>query len=216
LFRVSNFDIRYSSSALARLVTFAAALTVLAGCGVGSARKHPLEARVRELEMEKAQLAGQLEQSEVQIEQLKAQIKALSALPKDKDQNPYALSGIKITRYTGFYDKDGDGRREKLLVYIQPIDRDGNVFKAAGIVSVQLWDLSRPSGQALLGQWQIEPAELHKLWFDALMSTSYRLMFDAPASAETLAKPLTVQVTFTDYLSGQIFTEQSVLQPRTD
>jgi hypothetical protein len=216
LFRISDFDIRYSSSALARLVILGAALTILAGCGIGSARKHPLEAKVRELQMEKAQLAGQLEQSQVQVEQLKAQIKALSALPKGKDENPYVLNGVKITRYTGFYDKDGDGRREKLIVYIQPIDRDGNVFKAAGIASVQLWDLSRPSGQALLGQWQVEPAELHKLWFDALMSTSYRLMFDAPASPETLAKPLTVQVIFTDYLTGQVFTEQYVIQPRAD
>ncbi len=199
-----------------RLALLGVVLTVLAGCGTGSARRHPLEAKVRELGMEKAQLAGQLEQSQVQVEQLKAQIKALSALPKGKDENPYVLSNVKITRYTDFYDKDGDGKREKLIVYVQPVDRDGNVFKAAGIVSVQLWDLSRPSGQALLGQWQVEPAELHKLWFDALMSTSYRLMFDAPISVETLAKPLTVQVTLTDYFTGQVFTEQYVIQPRTD
>jgi outer membrane murein-binding lipoprotein Lpp len=216
LFRLSNFGIRGFFVAPGRLVILGAVLTVLAGCGIGGARKHPLETKVRELEMERARLAGQLEQSQVQVEQLKAQIQALSALPKDKEQNPYKLRAVKITRYTGFYDKDGDGRREKLIVYLQPIDRDGNVFKAAGIVSVQLWDLSRPGGQALLGQWQVEPAELHKLWFDALMSTSYRLTFDAPASAETLAKPLTVQVTFTDYLTGQVFTEQYVIQPRAE
>lgn len=185
-----------------------------AGCGVSSERKHPLEVKVRELETEKAQLAGRLEQSEVQIEQLKAQIKTLSALPQDKEPSPYLLSAVKITRYTGFYDKDGDGQREKLIVYVQPIDRDGHVLKAAGIVSVQLWDLSRPNGQALLGQWQIPPDELHKLWFDALMSTSYRLMFDVPAAAELLAKSLTVQITFTDYLTGQVFAEQYVIQPK--
>jgi outer membrane murein-binding lipoprotein Lpp len=213
LFRISDFEFRDSFFAPAPLVILGVALTILAGCGIGSARKNPLEVKVRELEMEKAQLAGQLEQSQVQVEQLKAQIKALSALPKGKEGNPYTLNSVKITRYTGFYDKDGDGRREKLIVYIQPIDQDGNVFKAAGIVSVQLWDLSRSSGQALLGQWQVEPAELHKLWFDALISTSYRLMFDAPVSPETLAKPLTVQVTFTDYLTGRVFTEQYVIQP---
>ncbi len=177
---------------------------------------HPLELRVRDLQREKAQLAAQLEQREVEIEQLKRQIEALAALPQENRENVYALQAVRITRYTGFYDKDEDGRREKLIVYVQPIDRDGNVFKAAGIVSVQLWDLNNPSAQALLGQWQIGPAELHKLWFDALLSTSYRLTFDVPVTVETLAEPLTVKITFTDYLTGQVFTEQSVIQPRAE
>jgi hypothetical protein len=189
---------------------------LLGGCRVGSERKNPLELKVRDLQRQKARLAGQLEQREVEIEQLKRQIEALSALPAESRENFYALQAVRITRYTGFYDKDEDGRREKLIVYIQPIDRDGNVLKAAGIVNVQLWDLNNPSAQALLGQWQIGPTELHKLWFDALLSTSYRLTFDAPVTVETLAEPLTVKITFTDYLTGQIFTDQSVIRPRAE
>ncbi len=206
---------------LGEAATRAAALllstaVLLGGCAVGRERMHPLELRVRDLQREKAQLAAQLEQREVEIEQLKRQIEALAALPQENRENVYALQAVRITRYTGFYDKDEDGRREKLIVYVQPIDRDGNVFKAAGIVSVQLWDLNNPSAQALLGQWQIGPAELHKLWFDALLSTSYRLTFDVPVTVETLAEPLTVKITFTDYLTGQVFTEQSVIQPRAE
>jgi len=192
------------------------AAILLCGCGIGSERKDPLELKVRDLEREKAQFAGQLEQCEVEIEQLKRQIEALSALPGENRENFYALQAVRITRYTSFYDKDEDGRKEKLIVYVQPIDRDGNVFKAAGIVSVQLWNLDKPSDQALLGQWQIQPAELHKLWFDAFLSTSYRLIFDAPVTPEALAEPLTVKITFTDYLTGQIFTDQHVIEPRLD
>jgi hypothetical protein len=193
------------------------ALLLLGGCGIGSERMSPLEMKVRDLEREKAQLASQLEQSQVEAAQLKAQVQTLAALPPSKPENLfYALSAVKISRLTDFYDKNEDGRRDKLIVYLQPVDRAGDAIKSAGIVSVQLWNLSRPDGQALLGQWQVLPGELYKLWFNTLTSTAYRLTFDVATTPEMLAQPLTVKSTFTDYLTGQVFTDQFVIQARTD
>jgi hypothetical protein len=188
----------------------------LAGCNIGSQRMAPFELKARDLAREKAELARQLEQHEIEIKQLQTQVSALSALPKDKHENPYALTSVKVTRMTNFYDKDGDGRREKLVVYLQPIDPEGDVLKAAGRVNVQLWNLNNTSGKALLGQWQVGPDELRKLWFDSLVSSSYRLTFDAPVTAEVLAAPLTVQATFIDFLTGQILSGQQVIEPRAD
>jgi hypothetical protein len=176
----------------------------------------PFEVRARDLAREKAELNRQLEQQAIEIKQLQAQVQALSALPADQQENPYALTSVRITRLTNFYDKDGDGRREKLVVYLQPVDPDGDILKAAGSVNVQLWNLNQPSGKALLGQWQVGPGELRKLWFDSLVSSSYRLTFDAPVSADALAEPLTVQATFVDFLTGQIFSGQQVIEPRAD
>ncbi len=190
-------------------------LILLGGCGIGSERMSPLEMKVRDLEREKTQLAGQLEQSQIETEQIKAQVKTLAALPQNKPENLfYALSSVQIARFTGFYDKNGDGRRDKLIVYIQPVDQSGDEVKTAGIVSVQLWNLNQPSGAALLGQWQVLPAELYKLWFRTLTLTAYRLTFDVATTPEMLAQPLTVKTTFTDYLTGQVFTDQFVIQPR--
>lgn len=194
----------------------ALALLLLGGCGIGSARMSPLEMKARDLEREKVQLAGRLEQSQVETQQLKAQIQTLAALPPSKPENLfYALSAVKISRFTDFYDKNEDGKRDKLIVYLQPVDQAGDVIKSAGIVSVQLWDLNRPDGQALLGQWQVLPGELYKLWFSTLTSTAYRLTFDMSITPEMLAQPLTVKTTFTDYLTGQVFTDQYVIQPRS-
>jgi hypothetical protein len=178
---------------------------------------NPLEVKVRDLEQENTGLAGQLEQCRIETEQVKAQVKALAVLPQDKQENRfYALSAVKIARFTDFYDKNEDGKREKLIVYLQPVDQAGDAIKTAGVVSVQLWNLNNPSGQALLGQWQVLPAELYKLWFNTLTSTAYRLMFDVPVTPETLAQPLTIKSTFTDYLTGQVFTDQFVIQPRAN
>jgi len=194
----------------------ALALILLGGCGIGSERMSPVEMKARDLEREKTQLAGQLEQCQVEAEQLKAQIKALAALPQNKPENLfYALSAVKINRFTDFYDKNEDGKRDKLIVYLQPVDQAGDAIKTAGVVGVQLWNLNQPNGQALLGQWQVLPGELYKLWFNTLTSTAYRLTFDMAPTPEMLAQPLTVRTTFTDYLTGQVFTDQYVIQPRS-
>ena len=187
---------------------------LLLGCGIGSERKKPLEIKAQQIAREKTELARDLEQCKAENFQLLEQIKALSAIPGDKRVNPYKLSRVQITRYSNFYDKDNDGKREKLIVYVQPLDEDADVVKAAGTIDLQLWNLNNLNGQALLGEWKVEPAELRKLWFDTLVSTGYRLMFDAPPSVEPLAEPLTIKVTFTDYLTGEVFRDQSAIDPR--
>ncbi len=185
----------------------------LAGCGIGSARKHPLELKVETLEREKAEVARHLEQCRVENEQLRQQVKALAVLPKDGGENFYKLTSVRIARFTGFYDTDKDGRREKLLVYVQPVDTTGDVIKAAGTVHVQLWNLNSPGDQPLIGEWQVQPDRLRKLWVGALVS-DYRLAFDVSLTPELLAQPLTVKIAFTDYLTGEIFRDQTVIEPR--
>lgn len=188
-------------------------LLFLAGCGIGTERKTPEELRAEKLQQEKASLKGDVEQHRVQIEQLRAQIRELSAL-KDKPNNPYELTSLRIAKISNFFDKDRDGIQETLVVYVQPIDAEGDVVKAAGTVSVQLWNLNNPNGQAMLGQWKVEPAELRKLWFNSLAITSYRLTFDRPETVGVFSEPLTLRVTFTDYLTGETFLAQQVIEPK--
>ncbi|UCF00351.1 MAG: hypothetical protein JSV82_04610 [Planctomycetota bacterium] len=187
-------------------------LSFLTGCDNG-ARLSPA-AEIKLLKQEKTQLQNQIEQFKSENEQVKKQLQVLSGLPSEAGvENLYQLQKIKLTRYTGFYDKDDDGKKEKLIVYIQPIDEEGDIVKATGAVDVQLWDLNRDSGEALLGQWRVEPDELKKSWFATLVIINYRLMFDVADIIEELQEPLTVKVTFTDYMSGKVFTEQKVIKP---
>jgi len=185
-----------------------------AGCEEGS-KKPSLDKQVRLLEQEKTQLTRQVEQSEAESEQLKKQIQVLSGLEGTvTPEDIYHLKRVKITRYTNFYDKDKDGRKEKLIVYIQPFDTDGDIIKAAGQVDVQLWDLNKAEDEALLGQWHVEPDELKELWFATVLIINYRLTFDVADIVDKFDEPLTVKVTFTDHLSGKVFKEQKVIKPR--
>jgi hypothetical protein len=183
----------------------------VAGCE-SSDRLAPAE-KIRALRQEKRQLQNQLEQSESQNQQLKKQVQVISGLPEDKFESLYELKKIRLTRYTNLYDKDKDGKKEKLIVYIQPIDTENDKIKAGGAVDVQLWDLNKESDKALLRQWHVGPDELKKLWFDTVITVNYRLAFDVADIVESFEEPLTVKVTFTDYLSGKVLTEQKVIKP---
>ena len=222
-YRNSKFRLRRAQSCRA---SFFAAIPVLlcscafvyfvAGCEPSDGKKPSLTKQIHLLEQEKTQLTHQIEQLESENEQLQKQIQILSSLPEDaRSENVYELQRVKISRYTDLYDKDKDGKKEKLIVYIQPIDTDGDIIKATGTVNVQLWDLNRAEGQALLAQWRVEPEQLKKLWFATLLTINYRLTFDIADKVDNFDEPLTVKVTFTDYLSGKVFKEQKVIKPRT-
>jgi seryl-tRNA synthetase len=185
----------------------------LFAAGCEEARMLPPAEQIRALRQENRQLQNQLQQAQSQNEQLKKQVQVISGLPQDKLNSLYDLKKIKLTRYTNLYDKDKDGKKKMLIVYIQPIDAEDNKVKAGGAADVQLWDLSKESDKSLLAKWHVEPNELKKLWFDTVLTSNYRLAFDVNDIVKSFDRPLTVKVTFTDYLSGKVFEEQKVIKP---
>ena len=187
-------------------------LTLVIGCA-NPDENGSTTVQLEQLTQENKELQNQIEQSEKENEQLKKQVQTLSGLPENvKLENINQLENIKIGRYTGFFDKDGDGKKEKLIVYLQPTDAQGDAIKAVGTAEIQLWDLNKTNNEALLGQWKIEPDELKNLWFETLISIYYRLTFDVAGIVENLEEPPTVKITFTDYLTGKVFNDQKVIK----
>ena len=189
-------------------------LILITGCANPN-EKESLALQIEQLTQEKTQLQKQIEQSKIENKQFKQQVQVLSGLPKEvKLENLNRLENVKIGRYTGIFDKDKDGKKEKLIVYIQPIDEQGDTIKAVGAVDVQLWDLNKAGSEALLDEWRVESNELKELWFATLITINYRLTFDVADIIESLEEPLTVKVTFTDYMTGKVFKEQKVIKAR--
>jgi hypothetical protein len=182
------------------------------GCQLS--REVQLTEQIEDLQQEKVKLLTQIEQSETEKRKLKGQILILTDVRTDVNlEDLYTLQRVKIHKYTGFYDKDDDGKTEKLIVYIQPIDKNGDIIKVPGAADVELWDLNKEQSQAKLGQWSVGLNELQKNWFTTLIKGNYRLMFDIAEKALDFTQPLTVKVTFTDYLTGREFQEQRVIEP---
>ena len=187
---------------------------VVSGCQK-SDEVAPLKLQIHKLTLEKTQLQEQIAESKNENEQLKEQLQTLSGLPEGvRLENMYSLDRVKLGRLSGFFDKDKDGKRETLIVYATPIDKDGDGIKATGSMNVQLWDLSKPEDEVLLGEWNVPPGELTKVWFKTILAVNYRLTFDISDKVESFAAPLTARITFTDYLSGKVFKDQRVIKPR--
>jgi len=190
------------------------AVVIITGCE-NSKSNSPLIDEMNALKQEKTQLRERVEESEKEVEQLKEQVRVLSGLPgEEKAENLYRVGKVKTGRYTNLYDEDEDGRYEKLMVYLQPIDEEGDVVKATGSVNVQLWDLNKEADKALLGEWHVGAGELKKLWFATIVTINYRMTWDVSDIISEYKEALTVKVRFTDYLTGRVFEEQKVITPR--
>jgi len=184
-----------------------------AGCRAPE-RKPTKQSELDVCRLQKSELESQIRTIERENANLKEQIRILSRVEKDVEiEEIYGLKGIRLTRYTNLYDKDNDGRKETLIVYLQPVDNNGDIVKAAGAVDVQLWDLSKEAEQALLGQWRVERDELKKMWYNSFLVVNYRLNFNAGEKTAQFKDPLTVKVAFTDYITGRVFEEQRVVKP---
>ncbi len=159
------------------------------------------------LRAENVQLSDELAQS-------REQIQVLSGLgPEVRLENVYDLQAVKIMRFTNLYDKDNDGKKEKLIVYLKPEDEEGDAVKVSGAVDVELWDLARGDGEALIGKWHVDAQSLRQQWLTTMVAANYRLIFDVGGLVEG-DEELVVKVVFTDYLSGKVFREQMVIKPR--
>ncbi|MHC4425827.1 MAG: SadB/YajI family lipoprotein [Planctomycetota bacterium] len=220
-YRVANHELRNSTflvrhSIFIVLLLLSSAFCLLSVTGCQSAAQGPsLVEQVEQLTQERAQLQEQIEQCETQNRQLGRQVETLAGLPEDvRLESLYSLKSVKIGRYSGFYDKDKDGKNEKLIVYIRPIDEEGDEVKAGGTVDVQLWDLNKADNEALLGEWRVQPDELKEVWYATLVTINYRLMFDIADKVDNFEHIMTVKVTFTDYLTGKVFKVQRIIKPR--
>jgi hypothetical protein len=199
----------------ATLLLPTAFLLFFAGCAYDQqAYQDQLKEDFDSLRLENTELTRQVEKLQKENDKLNQQNKTRAGLdPQFQYENLYDLQTVKIHKYTNLYDKDDNGDFEKLIVYLQPMDTQGDIIKAAGSVDVQLWDLKKDDANAKIGQWQIQPDQLQQLWFAAIV-TNYKLALNLDKPIENYDQPLTVKVTFTDHLTGKTFQQQKIIEPR--
>ena len=185
------------------------------GCETNRRSKNPLAEQVETLTSDKREMMRQIEQLESNNKDLQKQIKTLHGLPGDVDfKEIFEVKSVRITKQTNLYDKDNDGKTETLIVYIQPVDQDGDIIKTPADVHVRLLDLDKDKDPVVLGKWHLTPAKIKKLWLNSFMKTHYRLTFDVSDRVDSYEEPLTVMVTFTDYLTGKVFEVQKLIKPQ--
>ena len=189
-------------------------LVICAACGCQEQSQTSLWDQVKTLGEEKMTLREQNEKLQSENEQLKEQVQTLSGLgPEVRLEAFAAIKKVEIGKRSGLFDKNGDGVKEKLIVYVRPSDDTGDTVKIPGTITVQLWNLNNESDEAMLASWKLGAEEIKTLWASTFMTNYYRLTFDIAEITGSLEQELTVKVRFVDYVTGKSLTAQRVIQP---
>jgi len=192
-------------------VIIATMIVIASGCD--SNTDQPLWGQIKSLTQDKSNLQQQVDTLESEKAELSDRVETLTAIGPEKRVEP--LSGIErvtIEKRSGLVDKNKDGIKETLVVYVRPHDETGDTVKAPGAINLQLWDLNAPSDTALLKEWNIKPEELKKRWSGTVLTSYYRLSCKIPDLLTDQQKELTIKLQFTDYITAKTLNAQKVIK----
>lgn len=166
---------------------------VTVGCGDSS--------RSANIDLRK-QVAG-LTQRNTELER---HIKALQAPTAKPATMPNRIPPEVITTTGLVFGKLTAVRDGKLKVYIVPTDQFGDEIKAAGMFTIELYDLDREEPR--VAKWTVPADEALKQWVNLL--TIYGYVLECPLK-QAVEGELTVRIAFEEALTGRIFTDQLVI-----
>jgi len=199
------------SLALVTVVVVSAALPGCRGFDVFQQDK-----KIKQLEADLASAREDLDQAgkdtaaaRTELAEKQKQIDTLIKLGPDRLKKLFHVETIKLGRYTGGADFDGQAGDDGIKVFLRPIDSNGDTIKAAGSVTVQLYDLAQPADETLIGEYKWSVDEVAKAFSGGFMT--YQFTFKCPwKPGPPKHKEITVRVEFTDYLTGKHFRAQKL------
>jgi len=196
----------------ALLAAFALAASAAAGgCGISQAQHDQLAERLAECEQARDELRREADALRQEHHATARQIETLQALGEKRLELLYHVQQIKLARHTGGVNLDDQPGDDGVRVYLRPVDQYGSVIKAAGSVKIELFDLAAETEANRLSScsWSVKEAGEH--WSGGLLSPQYS--FDCPWSAGPPEhEQIAVRVEFVDYLTGRIFSAQTVCE----
>ncbi|MDY6913398.1 MAG: hypothetical protein SVT52_02930 [Planctomycetota bacterium] len=137
------------------------------------------------------------------------QIDSLAALGGKRLEKMFHTARIELGRHTGGVDTDGRAGHDGIKVYLRPIDQHGSTVKAAGDVTVRLFDLAADPKDNLIGRYEWSVDDIAKQWSSGFLT--YHYSFVCPwQPGPPKNDEITIRVEFTDYLTGRQFTAQKV------
>jgi len=168
-----------------------------------------------ELRREVVELRGRVKQQEdllaarqAAIDELHRQLAAARGISDEDIGRLFYPERLIIDKLTGGYDSDGVPGDDGVVVYLKPVDREGDVLKVPGDITIQLYDLAAPAGDNLVGEYRLSVDEVAKLWHGKLWTNHFTIrcpwLHGPPRNPE-----ITVRAIFVDYLTRRVVSAQS-------
>ena len=200
--------------AVGKLAIALAIVFVAAGCDDPSLAIRQLHKEVDTLKGDVARLSQELEDRDARIASLRRRIETGDHLSGITLVDLFLVDRIQLVSRSGGADYDGQPGDDGVTVYVRPLDKAGDVIKAAGQVTIQLTDLTVPGSPVELGVYVYDnPEVLGKKWYGGMLTDHYT--FECPFKPEARfnrARELNVRVTFLDWLTGEEFTASTTVE----
>lgn len=148
-----------------------------------------------------------LAKQQQQIEQLTKQLDTLRSFGPDRLKHVIHVQNIEFGRFTDPYDDNNDGYDEGLKVYLVVKDTQGDIIKAAGSVTIELFDLADESKRIAKYDFPLE--KFNKHWLPGFMADHY--LFKLPWQQRPKHNDLTIQLNYKDALTGLTFKIQKMI-----
>lgn len=143
---------------------------------------------------------------------LKSQVARQLRVEPEKLEKLVVPVKIELERQSGGYDEDGEPGDDGIILYIQPIDRQGDVIKAAGSIKVTLLDLANPPDQYVVGEYVFDANKTRELWYGRMWTHHYTVRTPWYKGRPPRHNKITARVVFTDLLTGKDLEAQGVFE----
>jgi hypothetical protein len=180
---------------------------LLAGGCFPSRPPRDLAVELQDARAKIAQQNDQLAAQQATIAALTKQVDTLRGIPQPVLENIFYPVKLEIGDVSGGFDEDGAPGDDGVVVYLRPIDEQGDVIKAAGRIHIQLYDLAAPPGENLIGDYDIPVEQARTLWYGKWLTYHYAVRCPWP-SGPPRHPEVTIRATFIDYLTGRVMSAQ--------
>lgn len=184
------------------------------GCGPGEAEKfRALNQELNAVKVANMDLETRLAKRDATIEGLETQLTNLRASGNAPLEPLFAIDRLEILDITSGKDSDGRPGDDAAVVYFRPVDRDGDVLKRGGRITIKLFDHVAAEGSRQIGAVRLgDPELIRQAWYGKFWTDHYKAIVPfAPGAELRPGQELDVLVEFTDAMTGRTFRARKVI-----
>jgi hypothetical protein len=191
-----------------RLVLAGAAL-FLAGCDtVRTADFLEVQREAQAAKEQVTALETQLSSEQQTVRNLQQQLANVRGMDPDVLDQLVTPVKIELASQSGGYDLDGKPGDDGIVLYVQPLDKQGHVIKAAGAFVVNLLDLSDASNPKVIATYEFDVPTTLDQWYGRFMTNHFTLRCPWPPTGPPAADEVTARVEFKVLLTGRVLVAQ--------
>lgn len=138
----------------------------------------------------------------------------IATLPSSRLADLFTVSAVHITADTAVAHLHNSKAFNGFRVFVRTLMPGNLMLPATGTFTIEAFDLGIAHGSQRLGKWVFAPRRAKQLWYGNFGLNEF--CFNCPWKKPPVNHTITFHVKFQDALTGQTFTDQKVINIKTD